>query len=660
MSETAAGSLEMRANATETIGSIAQAVGKEAFLPILHATDLPTRLSENFAIARAIAAAASNPSSPFAHADPALVDKLHVCSFAFFSNMTPVLQADVLTLMPALLTAVGAALSPADCVVRQGSAKVGLGSEALEAAMGIPESMMADSTMVDEFADAEAPAPQVEDVHSGTTTTFVEVSDVTARAEAMNLLGTLLATLGEAMAPHLATSMQLCLENLAFYEEAVREKAALALAYGCRCQARCEMAAGTATVAPQPNPAGCRALLSPPKHAIGPKTSAVLDESIAVLISMAASDPEPEVAGAAIQALNITLRDFGAAPMAKHLNRLLELVVNALLEKLKSQYPEEEGDLEDDGNLSHFVFEETYDLLGTLCARGGPALWEAGLAKLWPVFVSFAGKSRHPSQQCGVVGCLGEITDGLGECPGFVSTACGTILPVLGAAVASDDPMLSRNGLYTAGALLENKDACIVPLLPSIMPALIRACRRDADSPHATVDNAISATCRALNAHAATVDVPGAVAAIVAGLPLREDQAENPRVWSTLLDLAEAGEATMLAAAAQVIRAAASEIEATPGPGAASKALMLRCIVSIGKRNGASAGAAISAMQPALAASINERIAAVLAGSDIVAAASSPTKAAAAAAAAAAGGSPGGVASPVGSYGGSPAAATRS
>lgn len=626
--------LEMRADATETIGNIANAVGRAAFAPVIGATDLAHRLSENFALAAAIASGAADPASALGLASSHLAERLLVCTFAFFSNMTPVLKADVLSLMPTLLSAIGDALQPAEATVRPGTDMVGPGSEALESAGSVPASLLADTGMVDEFADEEAPGPAAQDVHEGRDTMVVEVEDAEARAEAMRLLGTLMAVLGEAMAPHVDAGLALCRENLAFFEEDVREQAVMTLAFGVRCFARCEMAAGSKATPPPPKPAGCRALLLAPSMSRSERTEAVLGEAVQLMLQMASRDTEPEVAGAAIQAVNVTLRDFGAPAVGGRLTAVLAVVVDALQEKLQCQYPDEEGDLEDDGNMSHHVLEEVYDLLGSLCARGGPALWDAGFSAFWPVFAAFAAKPRHPLQQCGVVGCIGEITDGLGACPGYVAAACGTVLPIIGAAMASDDPMLRRNGLYTAGALLENTDACISPLLPRIMPALLGACARPADAEHAAVDNAIAATCRALKAHASEVDVPAAVAAVVGGLPLQEDQAENQRVWGTLLELAEAGEATTLAATARLVPLAATEMEAHSPVSAACRALMLRTIVALGRRNAAGTTAAIATLAPAAAASINERVTAAMAGADIVAAATSPTKAAVAAAAA--------------------------
>jgi importin-4 len=646
LSATAPALLESRACATDALGYIAKAVGKDAFSSVLSSTDLMARLGENLEIATAILGdevdgAVVNPTlAPLAAvADKALADKLRDYTFTFFSNLVIVLGDESAPMIAPLFPLLKQTLGVARVRVNGVDDQVGMGSEAMIAARNVPESFykpFAEAT--DEFPgdddDDDDDGVDDDDDDSdggghgdGPVAAHLSLEDTGSRAAAMHLLGTIVANVGAPMEALLADAIRMTGDNVLFYEEEVRENAVLAMGYLPRCVIKCDMASGKPLVPPPGHPEGSTVNVPPPKFPTSKRVQDLIDTSVVALLTNIAHERQPSVVAASLHSIIVWVKDFGAVCVGKHLNGIFAVIVSGLREQLKCQYPEDDDDEEEaeeeaeDSNTAFLLMDELYDLLSWLGRRGGPPLWEAGLSKLFPVLMEFARKPRPPIDQSGVVGALAEMAEGLGATPGWAEAAVSQAGPLVLAALRSPAPELLRNGLVAAGTLFHGVGPLARPVLPELVPLLLSHCKRTPDSQGVLADNAAAALCRLLSVHASAMDIPTCVKAVVAMLPLVDDRDEDHRVWGTMVDLIKAREPTVMSLMHPLVGAAAAALGPASPVRPASRGVVLRMLVEFAQANPGATKAAMDALPGGQGAELAARVAAVAGGADIVSAA---------------------------------------
>ncbi|KAA0152433.1 hypothetical protein FNF29_03999 [Cafeteria roenbergensis] len=627
--------LELRGYATDSMGYIARAVGREAFKPVLARTDLIARLGQNLELADALASGGVGGADG---SELGVADTLRQLTFAFFASLAPVLGDECSTFLPSLMPVLKQFLSMARVHYEDREMPLGMGSEANASVRSMGAGFQGENSTPDEFA-AEDGEDDGDD-HAKTAVMHMEDSD--CRSQAMHMLGALLSAVGPPMEPFLSDVISMVANNLLFYDEAVRENAVLSLGFACRCAAKCDAASGDAVTPPPGHPAGTVVSVEPAKLGMGPRASKLAPEAVMTLVERIGKDEEAGTAAAGFHAICTILSDLGPVPMGPHLASFLGVTYDALNERLPSQYPDEQDDDDDqDANGSYAIFDEMYDALGMLARRAGPALWAAGFDRFWPAYVTFANRERSDMDQAGVLGCLSDMAEGLGNAPGWVEAVLRDGLPLIGKGLGSSSAALQRNSLVALGTVLSAVGAPAAGVVPRIMPPVLVMCERKAGCTHHVVDNAAACVCRIMRTHASVADVPQAVRAVVAALPLQEDHAEDTVVWGAVAELAKAGEATTVGLANAIVYAAAVALEASSGSKPNARGLILRAVCNLAATNAAAVTAAIAALPAEIQPRMSARVAAVQGGTDIVAAAAAmPAAGAAAAAAGAAATSP--------------------
>ena len=621
--------LGVRAKATECLGHVAVAVGREAFAPFMQ---------------RAMASVAAS----FDLDVPDVAEN----AFAFFSCAAEVLGPSIEPVLPGLWSRLKATMGNDEGVVevnyKKGDDDGGAGARGEDLA-----DRLLSGGGGEEESSGNTPAGGGGGGGDGSSSTDsewdegqedlgrrldlrVRTSFLDVKTAAVNCVGQLASHCGPCFGPYIPEALKALDELVIYFHDDVRGYSLQAL------RAVTVAAVQLHPGVPQADPR-LPAILPP-------DTQRLLDETTMKLIDTMRDDQSKEVVAAACNAVQALAVKVGLPALWVHHEPLMKALLVLLKEKAACQVAphekegddddddedgeggdeddaagseDEDDDDEDDGaadgdagatpdgddadaDHDHIVLDEAADAIACIAKAMGPDGFAPHLPAVMKALSRYARPSRPLIDRVTCLGTYTELVQALGS--PAMSPYVPQVAQMVCTAIRDKSPELRRNAAFGIGILLQRCTAdcgpLLGPLLEGLQSCFVRGGRGHGDDEELVLDNAVASLARALLAVPGSVPTASAVPAIVASLPLKADHLETGAVLSTLLDLAAQRNADALAHLPAIIAACGSALAPDAPTPPADKAGVIapalrRLIYTASDGDKAKISAAAGALQPA-------------------------------------------------------------
>lgn len=470
--------LNLRAQATECVGCIALAVGKEAFQPFLN--DFMKLVIEGTTLD---------------------YFQLREAAHNFFANIALLLGPDFAAVLPLVMPLLLATCRSNDGVVIQGN----------DGAFG-----------EDNYEGSDSDDDEEDDYRRLKFT--IRSGALDEKVAAVATLGTICSAVGEATMPFLE-AVCVALDELVEYPHCFVRSAVMGAfneIFGLMftvCPNAEKHAPGKAT-------------------AIHPQTQAVLAKCLPLIINRMQQEEEKEVAAAACEALYEAIKNFGLGAIQGCIDEVYEALMELVAEKAPCQTAYEEDDPE---NMEHdeVLIDSVTDVVGVLATVVGDS-YEHIFRQMFPHIMKFCKDTRNACDRSMAIGCIAEVAEVIGAKMGaYLNKLFPTVLKgcadesiavrrnsayCLGVICANSDSAVVKAFPQCATALQG--------LFNIGSPHL-----REREQVLATRDNAVSALCKMVSKAPDALPLHQMIPLILSGCPLEEDKNECKYVYPCIINL---------------------------------------------------------------------------------------------------------------------------
>ncbi|UZJ51765.1 hypothetical protein CBS101457_001085 [Exobasidium rhododendri] len=490
---------DLRGVTMDTVGTFAEAVGKEQFRPYF--SDLMNLAYEGVNL--------DNP-------------RLRECSFIFFSVMCRVFGEEFSQFLPAVVPKLLESFRQSEHAPVPGA----VGGDGVLNGLGVSTNDQDDND--DDFIDLDEVFENLQNVN---TAVGVE------KAVAADALGEIFVYTREGFTPFLASSVEELINLLDHYYQGIRKSAIGALLVFIN------------TLNDMSSPAEWQ-----PGHSASPPLNsdvAKLVEAVIPAIMDSWADEDDQMTQIEIcQQLAECLNKNGPRILTSEADRTCSYVVDILDQKSACQIDTEaaeaeEANVEDISEYESVLISAATDLVGAMANVYGADFIEP-LKQLLPKITKYYSPSRSTSDRATAIGSLGEIITGM---KAAITPFTTEILSILSRALQDEDVSIRSNAAFASGVLIENSQTNLSEhfnaLLGAIRPMFDITSTKD--EALTARDNACGCLCRMITKNQSAVPLDQALPVLLGALPLKKDMVEWSPVLKTLMGLLQANEPNAIA-----------------------------------------------------------------------------------------------------------------
>lgn len=347
----------------------------------------------------------------------------------------------------------------------------------------------------------------------------VENAYIDEKEDACEALGEIAFNTGVAFQPFLESSFQQVYEMKDFPHEDVRRAAFGAMGQFCQAQHK--------VWKENPTDANHQALLK------------LLHVVVTCFVEMVQTDRERHVVMDVLETMNNVIKSCKEEVFKNpsHLTEISRTIHNVLKKKTVCQdsggeeADDDEQQAEYDAMLQEFAGEGIPLLAASVPAQN----FLPFLNDLLPLIMNKAKSSCTVAERSFSVGTIAEILQALISASGGREAAgrlSNRLLPVLVAGAKDRDTEVRNNSVFGLGCLAQAAGPIVVSDYPVILSVFSNLLAKESDL--RVIDNLCAALCRMIMGNVNAVPLEQVVPALVAHLPLKEDQEENNTVFSCL------------------------------------------------------------------------------------------------------------------------------
>ncbi|KAK0556623.1 hypothetical protein OC846_001068 [Tilletia horrida] len=493
--------LDLRGITTDTMGTFAEAVGKEAFRP--YHEDLMKHCFE-----------ALNIDSP----------QLRECSFIFFAGMARVYQDEFVRFLPHVVPKVIESLQQPEHEGLPGANPDGTVS-----GIGVPGSSTEGATANGAVDDDEDEDYIDDDDWNGlNVNTAVSIE----KEVAADSLATLFGATKAGFLPYVEASVAELLGLLDHFYYGIRKSVVETLFSFI---GTLHEVSGASAWKPG-------AEVTP----LNTDVQRLVDAVFPAVLAAWELEDDRTVASSLCLAITECLSKCGPALLApKYLSQTCDIVAQVLEKRSPPTLEEFDPETTNENEASEYesaLVSAAVDLLGGLAGALG-----ADFAPLFTNFLPQLSKyytpGRSDTERSTAIGGFAEIILGL---RGSVTPFTGQILPILSRAIADEAAQVRQNAAFASGLLIEYSEQDLTPhfpaLLTALQPNLVKS-ENDSEELQIARDNACGCLGRMIIRRPEHVPIDQALPILFSALPLQQDYAEWAPVLTALISLVQSNNA---------------------------------------------------------------------------------------------------------------------
>ncbi|KAF8744636.1 ARM repeat-containing protein, partial [Rhizoctonia solani] len=253
------------------------------------------------------------------------------------------------------------------------------------------------------------------------------------------------------------------------------------------------------------------------------------------------TEDDKNVVANVCQSLSETLAKVGPGLAEQHLDTMVRFATEilegkALCQQDPDQDEEEAEETEDQAEYDQVLISAASDLVAAFASILGSD-FAVLFGQLFPLLKKYYSKNRSLSERTSTIGCMGEIISGM---KGGVTPFTEDVFNLISQGFSDEDPEVRSNAAFAMGVLIENSDMDIsghyLTILTALRPYFVVA----EGAPHAQFnakDNATGCVARMLLKNSSSMPLDQVIPVFVGALPLKHDFLENRPVFRAIFHL---------------------------------------------------------------------------------------------------------------------------
>lgn len=293
-------------------------------------------------------------------------------------------------------------------------------------------------------------------------------------------------------------------------------------------------------------------------------TQTVMTRVIPVFIDRMKAEDDKGVAAAACAALFDACKKFGPACIASDIDEIYEAVLELVQEKAPCQMAYDDDDPEKEDH-DEVLIDDVTNVIGVLAQMVGPS-FDPVFQQIFPALLKFCPAHRPATDRSMAIGCIAEIAEAMGN---RINPYLDQVFPMTIAGLADPSVGVRRNSAFCmrclCGAVGEPLYQYYPQCLTALQPLLVipdNISKYEKEQIVATKDNALSVIAEMLKVKAAAVPVDQVVPALLAGCPLTADFEEAKHVYPCIINLFNTHPQLMMTNLGPAVNAIAGALEA--------------------------------------------------------------------------------------------------
>ncbi|CAE6471646.1 unnamed protein product [Rhizoctonia solani] len=259
------------------------------------------------------------------------------------------------------------------------------------------------------------------------------------------------------------------------------------------------------------------------------------------ILVMWETEDDKNVVANVCQSLSETLAKVGPGLAEQHLDTMVRFATEilegkALCQQDPDQDDEEAEETEDQAEYDQVLISAASDLVAAFASILGSD-FAVLFGQLFPLLKKYYSKNRSLSERTSTIGCMGEIISGM---KGGVTPFTEDVFNLISQGFSDEDPEVRSNAAFAMGVLIENSDMDIsghyLTILTALRPYFVVA----EGAPHAQFnakDNATGCVARMLLKNSSSMPLDQVIPVFVGALPLKHDFLENRPVFRAIFHL---------------------------------------------------------------------------------------------------------------------------
>ncbi|ORX39229.1 armadillo-type protein [Kockovaella imperatae] len=488
---------DLRGVATDTIGTIADAVGADIFRPYFH--DLMKSAFEALTMDNT---------------------RLRESSFIFFGVMAQVFEGEFAGYLPQCVPALVASCQQSestDELLEDGESS----GAAIAEAFASGSSRILDEDITGED-DGETDINALDAM-------FAKVNSAVAieKEVATDTIGELFTATKEAFMPYIEETVQILIDLLDHYYEGIRKSAVGSLFAFIK----------TIYDLSDPQEWIPGAVVRVPLHVDVKK---LVDHILPKIFELWQTEDDKSVVILVCSELAETMNKCGPALVEGYLDLIATNAIEILEKKsLCQQDPDGDDENVEDADSSEYesaLISNASDVFGAMASILGPDFAQA-FGKVLPLISRYSEPKRISSERSMAVGCLGEIIVGLKD---GVTQFTQPLLEIISRGLRDEEPDVRSNAAFASGVLIQESSQDLssqfVPLLTALQP-YFSAPEHSAPAVYNARDNAAGAISRMIVKNPNALPLDQVLPVIVSVMPLQFDPLENKAVYAAIFSL---------------------------------------------------------------------------------------------------------------------------
>jgi hypothetical protein len=269
----------------------------------------------------------------------------------------------------------------------------------------------------------------------------------------------------------------------------------------------------------------------------------LIDRVLPELLDMYEGEDNKGVVSSLCVGFAETINKIGPALLEKYYDKLSSMAKEVLEQKaICQQDPDQDADEEapeDQAEYDSVLISSAGDLVAAMAHALG-ADFSSEFGTFFPLIAKYYKKNRSLSDRSSAIGCLAEIISGM---KGAITPSTEPLLELLWRAISDPDAEVQSNAAFATGLLVENSEQDLSPQYIALLAALQPLFNLPAEAPAPRLnarDNACGTVARLILRNAAAVPLAQVLPVLIGALPLQNDMLENKPVFRAILFLFQA------------------------------------------------------------------------------------------------------------------------
>ncbi|KAG8748057.1 hypothetical protein FRC10_009809 [Ceratobasidium sp. 414] len=255
------------------------------------------------------------------------------------------------------------------------------------------------------------------------------------------------------------------------------------------------------------------------------------------------TEDDKNVVANVCQGLSETLAKVGPGLAEGHLDQMVRFATEilegkALCQQDPDQDDDEAEDNEDQAEYDQVLISAASDLVASFASILGPD-FAVLFAQLFPLLSKYYSKNRSLSERTSTIGCLGEIISGM---KGGVTPFTQDVFTLISQGFSDEDAEVRSNAAFAMGVLVENSEVDMSGQYLAILTALRPYFDVAGGAPHShfnAKDNATGCVARMLLKNAGSMPLDQVMPVFIGALPLKHDFLENRPVFRAIFHISK-------------------------------------------------------------------------------------------------------------------------